>query len=45
LYLGMTVAIDREQFEIEGMVEIYQEVKQGFPLSPTVFSMLIWVIL
>jgi len=41
----MMVTIDREQFEIERMVEIYQEVKQEFPLSPTFFSMHIWVIL
>jgi len=39
LYLGMTATIDREQFEIQRMVEISQEVTQGFPLSPKVFGM------
>jgi hypothetical protein len=43
--MGMTVTIDREQFEVERMVEMYQEVKQGFPLSPTIFSVCLWVIL
>jgi hypothetical protein len=35
----MTATIDREQFEIQRMVEICEEVTKGFPLSPTVFGM------
>jgi hypothetical protein len=41
----MKMRIDREQFEIERMVEINEEVRQGFPLSSTVFNVHIQAIL